>query len=63
MFLQRSTGHCIVVSSRDKPRSAEAICYGIEFAYKVRMLGWRGYFMGPDARSWDVLVPCVGLLE
>ena len=35
----------------NRPGRFEAICYDMEFGYKLRMLGWRGYFLGPDCRS------------
>eukprot|EP00434_Breviolum_minutum_P042919 symbB.v1.2.038225.t1/scaffold5883.1/size22780/3 len=42
-----------------------AICYGMEFGYKLHMLGWRGYFLGPDCRwnGFDFLCLLLSLVD
>jgi len=42
-----------------------AICYDMEFGYKLRMLGWRGYFLGPDCRwnGFDFLCLLLSLVD
>lgn len=44
---------------REELLPAQAICYGIEFGYKIATLGWREYYSGVDWRPQDRQSSCV----